>query len=346
MAACGGGRRREAAAGKEGDPIMSEAPVESPKGRAVPEEGFRRRPADGCGRDDRAPRKVAHDRGRQGRQDFPLELKRNSGKITAMSQGLHLSQRMSLSQVLAPQLQQSLELLQAPTLELKALVEQEVQQNPCLEEVPTAEMEQLDRNRDEGSPANDPSDLAEPPADVMFDPATEKPSSAPVDDFQAEFEKLTQMDQEWRDHFAQTNLPMRQGPEAEERRQFMFDSLVAGTSLQETLLEQMRFSEMTEEQRRIGEMIIGNIDERGYLKETRGRAFLFLRRGGGEDRGGAEDRPDFPSAGGGGAGFAGVPDAATGAGREREDGGIPDRAGLHGGAVQAEDAGDRAGPRG
>ena len=175
---------------------------------------------------------------------------------------------MSLSQVLAPQLQQSLELLQAPTLELKALVEQEVQQNPCLEEVPTAEMEQLDRNRDEGSPANDPSDLAEPPPDVMFDPATEKPSSAPVDDFQAEFEKLTQMDQEWRDHFAQTNLPMRQGPEAEERRQFMFDSLVAGTSLQETLLEQMRFSELTDEERRIGEMIIGNIDERGYLKES------------------------------------------------------------------------------
>ncbi len=175
---------------------------------------------------------------------------------------------MSLSQVLAPQLQQSLALLQAPTLELKALVEQEVQQNPCLEEVPAAEMEQTDRNREEGNPANDPTDLAEPPPDVMFDPATEKPSSAPVDDFQAEFEKLTRQDQEWRDHFSQTNLPTRQGPEAEERRQFMFDSLVAGTSLQETLLEQMRFSDMLEEQQRIGEMIIGNIDDRGYLKET------------------------------------------------------------------------------
>ena len=82
-----------------------------------------------------------------------------------MSQGLHLSQRMSLSQVLAPQLQQSLALLQAATLELKALVEQEVQQNPMLEEVPASEMEQIDRNRDEGNPANDPSDLAEPPAE-------------------------------------------------------------------------------------------------------------------------------------------------------------------------------------
>src|SRR3984885_1746626 len=187
-----------------------------------------------------------------------------------MSQGLHLSQRMSLSQVLAPQLQQSLALLQAPTLELKALVEQELQQNPILEEVPDAEVEQSERSKSDGDSDNDTyaADLAEPPADVKFDPATEQPSSAPVDDFQAEFEKLVQFDQEWRDHFAQTNLPTRQGQETEEKRQFMFDSLVAGTSLQESLLEQMRFSEMTEDQKSIAEMIIGNVDDRGYLKAT------------------------------------------------------------------------------
>jgi RNA polymerase sigma-54 factor len=49
-----------------------------------------------------------------------------------MAQGLHLSQRLAMSQVLAPQLQQSLALLQAPTLELRALVEQELQQNIAL----------------------------------------------------------------------------------------------------------------------------------------------------------------------------------------------------------------------
>src|SRR5665213_2796446 len=52
-----------------------------------------------------------------------------------MVQGLQLSARLSQSMVLAPQLQQSLALLQAPTLELKALVEQELQQNPVLEEI-------------------------------------------------------------------------------------------------------------------------------------------------------------------------------------------------------------------
>ena len=47
--------------------------------------------------------------------------------------------------VLAPQLQQSLALLQAPSLELKALVEQELEQNPVLEEVTATETEQEDK---------------------------------------------------------------------------------------------------------------------------------------------------------------------------------------------------------
>jgi RNA polymerase sigma-54 factor len=174
---------------------------------------------------------------------------------------------MSLQQVLAPQLQQSLALLQAPTLELKALVEQELQQNPVLEEVPVVDMEARDRaGRDtEVVPAAAAPD--EPPADVVYDPAVER-NAGPVDDFQAEFERLSQLDQEWRDHFAQTNLPLRASAEEDEKRQFMFDSLVAGTSLQENLLEQMRLSELTEAQRPIAELIIGNIDDYGYLKTS------------------------------------------------------------------------------
>jgi len=184
---------------------------------------------------------------------------------------------MSLQQVLAPQLQQSLALLQAPTLELKALVEQELQQNPLLEEEPPTEQdheEKVMRDADTSVIARgdtqtlQQADPAEPPSDVKFDPASERQSSEPVDDFQAEFEKLTQLDQEWRDHFAATNLPARSSPEDDEKRQFMFDSLTTGTSLQEHLLEQVRLSEITDEQRPIAEMLVGNIDDYGYLKAT------------------------------------------------------------------------------
>ncbi|MDB6125993.1 MAG: polymerase, sigma 54 subunit, RpoN [Pedosphaera sp.] len=181
-----------------------------------------------------------------------------------MAQGLQLAQRLTQSLVLSPQMQQSLALLQAPTLELKALVEQELQQNPVLEEMAVPEADQIEKKNDDGEPIES-SDPAEPPADTTFDPATEKPEG-PADDFMAEFEKLAQLDQEWRDNFAQTNMPMRQSAEEEEKRQFMFDSIVASTSLQEVLIEQVRESDLNEEKRPIAELLIGNIDDYGYLK--------------------------------------------------------------------------------
>lgn len=185
-----------------------------------------------------------------------------------MAQGLFLSQKMMLTQVLAPQLQQSLVLLQAPTLELKALVEQEMQQNPVLEEIAPQDIKPDARQDSEGELISAPADPTEPPTDVTFDPATEKPSNAPVDDFQAEFERLTQLDQDWREHLSQTNIPLRQRDDEEEKRQFMFDSLTVKTSLQEDLLEQVRLSDMPASQHPIADMIIGNIDDDGYLKSS------------------------------------------------------------------------------
>lgn len=186
-----------------------------------------------------------------------------------MAQGMHLSQRMALSQALAPQLQQSLALLQAPTLELKALVEQELAVNPVLEEVasPDGDGEENSSSSDVDEPV-DSADLTEPPADLHFDPATEKPTSEPVDDFQAQFERLAQIDQEWRDNLSQTVLPQRFNAEDEERRQFMFDSLAVETSLQETLLEQVRTADLTAAQCLVAEIIIGNIDDYGHLQSS------------------------------------------------------------------------------
>jgi RNA polymerase sigma-54 factor len=186
-----------------------------------------------------------------------------------MAPGLQLSQRLTQSLVLAPQLQQSLALLQAPTLELKALVEQELQQNPVLEEAAVTETDLQERLTRDGEAPAEVADPAEPPADLQFDPATEKPEvNETPDEFQAEFEKLVQLDQEWRDHFSQTSSPIRASAEDEERRQFMFDSIVAHTSLQGMLLEQVRESNLPEADWPIAEMLIGNIDDYGYLKAT------------------------------------------------------------------------------
>ena len=47
--------------------------------------------------------------------------------------GLSQSQHLSQNQVLAPQLQQSLQILQVPMLELRNLIQQEIESNPTIE---------------------------------------------------------------------------------------------------------------------------------------------------------------------------------------------------------------------
>lgn len=149
-----------------------------------------------------------------------------------MSQGQHLS--LQQTQVLAPQLQQSLQILQAPMLELRNLVQQEMQTNPTLEEEhPEPTTEERDREREE---------------------------------FADEFEKLAKLDEEWRDYMAQTGSYSGRSQEDEERRQFFFDSIVGHETLQQHLLEQVSSGDIPGEDRRTAELIIGNIDDRGFLQ--------------------------------------------------------------------------------
>lgn len=167
--------------------------------------------------------------------------------------------------VLSPQLQQSLALLQAPVLELKAMIEQELQQNPVLEDAPGMELsDEGGELRTEDSPPS--ADPAEPPPDTQYDPATEKNSSEPNDKFEEDLQRILQLDQDYRDNYSASSGPSRNSPEDEERRQFMFDSLVAGTSLQEHLVDQIRLTDLSDADRAIAEMLIGNIDDRGYLQ--------------------------------------------------------------------------------
>ena len=56
------------------------------------------------------------------------------------------------------------------------------------------------------------------------------------------------------------------GQEEEDRRNFIFDSIVAETSLQEYLLEQLRFAEVRPGIRDCAEYIIGSLDGNGYLQ--------------------------------------------------------------------------------
>jgi len=167
--------------------------------------------------------------------------------------GLHQVQRLSLQQILAPQLQQSLHLLQVPTLELRSLVQEELQQNPLLEEIPKDEP-QVDVEAPERS------------AEAESGPDNEKgTTNEERAEFKEEFEVLSKLDEEWREYFSQTSSFRSRSPEQEEQRQHFFDSIVQQESLQQHLLQQLSFMGVGDERRKVAELIIGSINDDGYL---------------------------------------------------------------------------------
>jgi len=153
---------------------------------------------------------------------------------------MHQSQNFALQQVLAPQLQQSLLILQTPLLELRNLVQQEMETNPVLEELST-ELSPEERNGAEAS--------AE-------------------DNFKEEFEKLATLDEEWRDYMAQSSSYSGRSQEAKDKRQFFFDSIATQETLQQNLIGQLNQAALNASDRKAAELIIGNIDDNGFLQGT------------------------------------------------------------------------------
>jgi RNA polymerase sigma-54 factor len=160
------------------------------------------------------------------------------------AQGMQQRQSLALQQVLSPQLQQSLLILQTPLLELRNLVQQEMQTNPVLEELPE-------------------------------DPGTSERGeveSSADDTFKDEFEKLASLDEEWRDYMAQSasyGFDGRRGSKtADDKRQFLFDSIPVQETLQQNLVAQLNQTVVEAGERRTAELIIGNIDDDGFLQST------------------------------------------------------------------------------
>jgi RNA polymerase sigma-54 factor len=153
--------------------------------------------------------------------------------------GLHQTQNLALHQVLSPQLQQSLLILQTPLLELRNLVRQEMETNPVLEELP-------DQSAVDG------------PAEA---------ESAADNNFKDEFEKLASLDEEWRDYMAQS-VSYSRSQEAQDKRQFFFDSIPVQETLQQNLIGQLNQTALSADDRKAAEMIIGNIDDNGFLQST------------------------------------------------------------------------------
>lgn len=157
---------------------------------------------------------------------------------------LSLSQQQRQVMTLAPQLRQSLEMLQMPVLELRTAILKEMSVNPTIEDV------------------KDPTEviLSSAQPDVPQHHATDEGL-----DFNPDVDAILQQDDEWRDYFMQGMENAPSSEEAEEKRQYMFDSVRQHISLQDHLIEQLTLTEQTPQDREMAIMLIGNINDDGYF---------------------------------------------------------------------------------
>jgi RNA polymerase sigma-54 factor len=183
-----------------------------------------------------------------------------------------LRQRQTQSLVLAPQLRHSLKILQVAALDLRSVIQEELQNNPTLEELPM-EGVSLDKPADESSgegsnpDSSDAGSTAEsaPPADQ-----TEGDAKRDEMDFSKdkEFEILGKLDDDWRDHMASVGGAQPYTSEDAERRQHFFDSLVSETSLQEHLMQQADMSDLSPPEVEAMKHLVGSLDDRGFLTQS------------------------------------------------------------------------------
>lgn len=180
-----------------------------------------------------------------------------------------LRQRQTQSLVLAPQLRQSLKILQVAALDLRSVIQEELQSNPTLEELPMEGETSADKP-DDTSPdsANGDSDDASGSGPVDDSSGGDDGSAREELDFTKQFEILGKLDEDWRDHMANAGGAQPYSAEDAEKRQHFFDSLVSETSLQEHLMQQVVLDDLAPPVLEALHQLIGNLDDRGYLAQS------------------------------------------------------------------------------
>ena len=165
-----------------------------------------------------------------------------------LHQGFH--QRQSQQLVLAPQMRQSLKILQVAALDLRAAIQEEMASNPTLEEQPMDDVS-LEKSATSGDEKEGRTD------DVREEL-----------DFSKDFQVLEKIGQDWKDHLSDTGGVRQTTSEEDERRQHFFDSLTTETSLQQHLMQQAELADCPPKTLEALRFLVGSLDDRGYLTST------------------------------------------------------------------------------
>lgn len=170
---------------------------------------------------------------------------------------LRLDLKLSQKLIMTPQLQQAIKLLQLSRLELQQSLAQHLMDNPLLEELPTENEEAESASAEEQ--AEDAAASASATAESSeTDESTREERDTP-DEVSASG---------WEEYFGpdrHTSGSDRQSSSSDDFPSYE-QTVAKATSLEDHLLWQLSMSGLPDRQKAIGRLLIGNIDDDGYLR--------------------------------------------------------------------------------
>ena len=166
--------------------------------------------------------------------------------------------------ILAPRMIQAMEILQLPLQALQERIEQELIANPVLEI----------RSGDDGEPAmpSDADEAGEPEVTPDSPVAeTEKDLVVRDDGSPEDFERLSNLVDRWENYFETEEegggrRPRTSDQDADAKTEAMQNTAEAGQTLQEYMLSQWHVEEIEPRTMVLGELIIRNLDDNGYVR--------------------------------------------------------------------------------
>ncbi len=162
-----------------------------------------------------------------------------------------LSQIQTQKLTLSPQIRQYLKFLQLPIQQLESVLEQEINENPALEEI--------SKNADEN---------------ISEEAENQKSSSEIAEngdveelDFQEKLKKLDELDENFKETLYTdfSKSPRIRSAEEEEKQAFLQSIITQKESLEDFLIFQMHMLDLNHEEKTIAEEIIGDTSQDGYL---------------------------------------------------------------------------------
>jgi RNA polymerase sigma-54 factor len=167
-----------------------------------------------------------------------------------------LQARQEMRQKLAPQIIQSIEILQLPLIDLRQRIDEELMENPMLEQAESEAQEEGEDTR-----ALEESEVESPEENDVDE------VSADEDDLSEEFDRYAELTSYYESYNGTSTRSAPSG-EKDAKLEAFENSPGPEPTLEEQLKPQLAYHDLEEKTELICENIIANLDDRGYLAHT------------------------------------------------------------------------------